>query len=34
MATLVSNRDKVTFGEIADHYHSNKLLFGIKYFMT
>ena len=32
MATLVSNRDKVTFGEIADHYHSNKLLFGIKYF--
>lgn len=32
MTAVVSNRDKVTFREIADHYHSNKLLFGIKYF--
>lgn len=32
MTTVVSNRDQVTFCEIADHYHSNKLLFGIKYF--
>jgi len=31
MSEVISNRDKVTFGEIADHYHSNKLLFGIKY---
>ncbi|AKB55682.1 MULTISPECIES: acyltransferase [Methanosarcina] len=30
--TAVSNRDQVTFCEIAEHYHSNKLLFGIKYF--
>jgi acetyltransferase-like isoleucine patch superfamily enzyme len=28
---MISNRDKVTFGEVADHYHSNKILFGIKY---
>ncbi len=32
MASIVSNRDKVTFSEVADHYHSNKLIFGIKYF--
>ncbi len=32
MTTVVSNRDQVTFREIADHYHSNKLLFGMKYF--
>ncbi len=32
MSTLISNRDKVTYHEIADHYNSNKLLFGIKYF--
>ena len=31
MSEVISNRDKVTYGEIADHYHSNKLLFGIKY---
>ena len=30
--TAVSNRDQVTFCEIAEHYHSSKLLFGIKYF--
>ncbi len=28
---MISNRDKVTYGEIAGHYHSNKFLFGIKY---
>ena len=32
MTTVVSNRDQVTFREITDHYHSNKLLFGMKYF--
>ena len=32
MAAIVSNRDKVTYSEIANHYHSNKLIFGIKYF--
>ncbi|RXA19387.1 acyltransferase [Methanosarcina sp. MSH10X1] len=32
ITAVVSNRDQVAFGEIADHYHSNKLLFGIKYF--
>ena len=32
MTAVVSNRDKVTFSEIANYYHSNKLLFGIKYF--
>jgi len=32
MGELISNRDKVTYGEIANHYQSNKLLFGIKYF--
>lgn len=31
MSEVISNRDKVTYGEIANHYHSNKLLFGIKY---
>jgi len=31
MSEVISNRDKVTFGEIADHYHSNKFIFGIKY---
>jgi acetyltransferase-like isoleucine patch superfamily enzyme len=31
MTTVVSDRDKVTFREVADHYHSNKILFGIKY---
>lgn len=31
MSEVISNRDKVTYGEIADHYHSNKLIFGIKY---
>lgn len=31
MSEVISNRDKVTYGEIADHYHSNKILFGIKY---
>jgi len=28
---MISDRDKVTFGEVADHYHSNKILFGTKY---
>lgn len=32
MTTVVSNRDKVTYREIADHYHSNGLIFGIRYF--
>jgi acetyltransferase-like isoleucine patch superfamily enzyme len=32
VTSVISNRDKVTFGEIADHYHSNKIIFGIKYF--
>lgn len=32
MTSVISNRDKVTFGEVADHYHSNKLIFGMKYF--
>lgn len=32
MSEVISNRDKVTFNEIADHYHSNKLLLGLKYF--
>jgi len=31
MSEVISNRDKVTYGEIANHYHSNKILFGIKY---
>jgi acetyltransferase-like isoleucine patch superfamily enzyme len=31
MTDVISTRDKVTFGEIANHYHSNKLLFGINY---
>lgn len=29
---VVSDRDKICFGEIADHYHENKIIFGIKYF--
>jgi acetyltransferase-like isoleucine patch superfamily enzyme len=32
MSDVISTRDKVTFGEVANHYHSNKLLFGLKYF--
>ena len=32
MSEVISTRDKVTFGEVANYYHSNKLLFGIKYF--
>jgi acetyltransferase-like isoleucine patch superfamily enzyme len=32
MSDVISTRDKVTFGEIANHYQSNKLIFGIKYF--
>lgn len=32
MTTVVSKRDQVTFREIADHYHSNIFLFGLKYF--
>lgn len=32
MSEIISTRDKVTFGEVADHYHSNKLIFGIHYF--
>ena len=32
MTTLVSNRDQVTYREITNYYHSNKILFGIKYF--
>jgi acetyltransferase-like isoleucine patch superfamily enzyme len=31
MTTVVSTRDQVTFREIADHYNSNKLLFGVKF---
>jgi acetyltransferase-like isoleucine patch superfamily enzyme len=30
--TVISDRDKVTYSEVADYYHSNKVLFGIKYF--
>lgn len=29
---MISDRDKVAFGEVAGYYHSNKFLFGIKYF--
>jgi acetyltransferase-like isoleucine patch superfamily enzyme len=29
---IISNRDKVTYREVAGYYHSNKVLFGIKYF--
>ena len=32
MAEVVSNRDKVTFGEVSNYYHSNKIIFGLKYF--
>ncbi|AAM04462.1 TPA: acyltransferase [Methanosarcina acetivorans] len=28
---MISNRDKVTFGEVSNHYHSNKILFGFRY---
>jgi len=28
---MISNRDKVTYDEVAEYYHSNKVLFGIKY---
>ncbi len=31
MTTVVSTRDQVTFREVADHYHSNIFLFGMKY---
>jgi acetyltransferase-like isoleucine patch superfamily enzyme len=31
MSEVISTRDKVAYGEIANHYHSNKLLFGMKY---
>jgi acetyltransferase-like isoleucine patch superfamily enzyme len=31
MGDIISTRDKVTFGEIVNHYHSNILFFGIKY---
>jgi len=30
--TMISNRDKITYDEVAEYYHRNKLLFGIKYF--
>lgn len=29
---MISDRDKVTYGEVAEHYSSNKFLFGLKYF--
>lgn len=29
---MISNRDKVTYREVADYYQSNKILFGMKYF--
>lgn len=29
---MISDRDKVTYSEVADYYHSNKVLFGMKYF--
>ncbi len=29
---MVSNRDKVTYSEVAEYYNTNKVLFGIKYF--
>lgn len=32
MSEVISNRDKVTYNEITNYYHSNKLLFGLKYF--
>jgi acetyltransferase-like isoleucine patch superfamily enzyme len=31
MSEVISTRDKVTYSEIANHYHSNKLIFGLKY---
>lgn len=32
MIKMVSNRDKVTYSEVAEYYNTNKVLFGIKYF--
>ncbi|UGV40627.1 acyltransferase [Methanococcoides orientis] len=29
---MISNRDQVTYGEVAGYYHQNKILFGLKYF--
>ncbi|WP_440945541.1 acyltransferase [Methanosarcina sp. T3] len=29
---MISDRDKVTFGEVAGYHHSNTFLFGIRYF--
>ncbi|MCQ1535229.1 acyltransferase [Methanosarcina sp. KYL-1] len=29
--TVISNRDRVTYNEVADYYNSNKVLFGIKF---
>jgi acetyltransferase-like isoleucine patch superfamily enzyme len=29
---MVSDRDKICFEEVAEHYKENKLIFGIKYF--
>jgi acetyltransferase-like isoleucine patch superfamily enzyme len=29
---VISDRDKVTYREVADYYQSNKILFGVKYF--
>jgi acetyltransferase-like isoleucine patch superfamily enzyme len=31
MTEVLSNRDKVTFGEVSNYYHSNKIIFGFKY---
>ncbi len=32
VSEMVSDRDKICFGEIAEHYQENFLVFGIKYF--
>lgn len=29
---MISDRDKITYSEVADYYQSNKILFGMKYF--
>ena len=29
---IISDRDKVTYSEVASYYNSNKVIFGIKYF--
>lgn len=29
---IISDRDKVTYSEVASYYQSNKVIFGIKYF--